>query len=98
MYLYLQTTKLKNMSEKKINTERIINEGGIELLVTYEFTEHSDAIEFHGTQEIRNFDVEIINIEMVIANESVRINGEWDMSKGMSSKQLDEIKSNLEIY
>ena len=84
---------------KYTKTENVISESyaNIELLVTYDFELVKQYEDFHGTQDTSYYEIEITNIELVIANKSVSINGEVNLLPYITSKQETEIKSELQI-
>ena len=83
---------------KRINTESILDEAGIEMLVTYEYTEESQIEDFHGRQEISYVDVVITNIELIVSGHTFNMEGKYNLLPYLNEKQLKEITSQLEIY
>jgi len=84
---------------KQIKTENVILEsyGNIELLVTYTYEEVRQVEEGHGYHTMTYTDVDITYVELVIAGESLRVNGESNLTNSLTPKQRSEIESQLHI-
>jgi hypothetical protein len=78
------------MKEKK--SELIVDENGIEVLVSYT-TEYIKQIEeFHGIHDFSYDDVELTSVEVVISGKGI------DILRFLDDKQISVIKDNLSIY
>ena len=73
----------------KTNTETIIDEYGIEFMVTYNYEKRREIEEGHGYHDLSYNDVTLKNVEIVIAGSSI------DILPRMSVKQENEIISLL---
>ena len=73
----------------KTNTETIIDEYGIELLVTYRYEKVTQIEECHGYHDLSYNDITLKNVEIVIAGQSI------DLLPMMSTRQETEIKNLL---
>lgn len=78
------------MKEKQ--SEIILDENGIEILVGYT-TEYIKQIEeCHGIHDLSYDDVELTSVEVIIAGRGI------DIFRFLDDKQMSVIKDNLSIY
>ena len=85
---------------KYTKTQNVILESyaNIELLVTFDYELVTQQEDFHGTQDTSYYEIELTDIELIIANQSVTINGKVNLLPFLTGKQETEIKSQLEIH
>jgi hypothetical protein len=82
------------------NTENVILDSyaKIELLVTYDYEQVTQIEDFHGRQELVHYDIDINNVELVIAGQVVNVGGKSNLFPYLTGKQLNEIQSELQIH
>jgi hypothetical protein len=85
---------------KQTQTENVILEtlGNIELQVTYTYEDVRSTEECHGTHDTSYTDVSINYVELLIAGEGVKVNHRSNLLPSLTSKQINEIESMLQVY
>ena len=78
------------MKEKE--SELIVDENGIEVLVTYTTEAIKQIEEFHGIHDLSYTDVELTSVDVIIAGRGI------DILRFLDDKQMSVIKDNLSIY
>ena len=84
---------------KQSRTENVILEsyGNLELQVTYNSEYIRSSEECHGMHDTSYTDVDINYVELVIAGESLKVNGRTNLLHFLTPKQRSEIESMLQI-
>lgn len=77
---------------KQKESELIVDENGIEVLVTYTTENITQIEECHGIHDLGYIDIELTNVEVIIAGRGI------DILHLMNDKQISVIKDNLSIY
>lgn len=85
---------------KQTQTENVILEtiGNIELQVTYTYEDVRSTEECHGMHDTSYTDVSINYVELLIAEESVKVNHRSNLLPLLSPKQISEIEGMLQVY
>lgn len=88
---------------KQSYSESIIDESGIELLVTYDAEVSSHTEDFHGVHNMSEVSIDVQYVELVINGESVYFNvGDGlrtaNILPYLTKKQLSHIEGNLSQY
>lgn len=85
---------------KETRTENVILEsyGDIELLVTYTYEHIKSQEECHGIHDTSYLDIDISHVELIIAGESVKVNGKSNILMSLTPRQRNEIESQLQVH
>lgn len=83
---------------KSQQTQIIVDENGIELLVTFSYEYVLQIEECHGRHDMSYYDIEIESVELAIAGETI----DFGKDKGnilpfLKNKQVKTIQEQLEI-
>ena len=90
-------------NETKTYTQTIISEGGIEMLVTFDYYWDEQIEEGHGVHDLSGWNVNLTYVELVVAGKTVKFNGECNILKYLELPQylaileeinVDEIENN----
>ena len=78
-------------------TKTLIDESGVELLVTFDYYWETQVEEGHGVHDLSGWNIQINYIEMVIAGKSVRFNGDANIIKYLDLEQYLAILDKIDI-
>ena len=81
----------------KTYTKTLIEEGGIEFLVTFDYSWQDQIEEGHGVHDLSGWDIQITFIELVVAGKTVKFNNEANILKYLDLDQYLAILGKIDI-
>ena len=81
----------------KTYTKTLIDDDGIELLVTFDYYWEEQKEEGHGEHDLSGWNIQLNYVELVLAGASVKFNGEANILKYFSLGQYLAVLGKIDI-